>query len=123
MDPYLWYCILGLIAYLLFQLVVMRRPKDATPEKFSIGEITSESLRYYCGYDYSKPNLIAIEGEVYDVSCAMRRATIENSLNPPSQVTALPDYAPGKELHPYAGREAARAIALGSIKVRSLLEQ
>ena len=71
------------------------------PEKFSIGEITLESLRYYCGYDYSKPNLISIEGEVYDV-------------------TALPDYAPGKSHHAHAGREVARAIALDSFKEEDL---
>lgn len=73
MDTYLWYCIIGIIAYLLFQLIIMRRPKVATPEKFSIGEITLESLRYYCGYDYAKPNLISIQGEVFDVSCTMHR--------------------------------------------------
>lgn len=101
MDAYLWYAIVGLIVYLLFQLIVMRRPKEAEPEKFSIGEISLESLRYYCGYDYSKPNLISIEGEVYDV-------------------TSLPDYAPGKPLHTHAGREVARAIALDSINEKDL---
>lgn len=40
------------------------------PRKVHIGDITTETLESYCGYDYSKPILVAIKGKVYDVSKA-----------------------------------------------------
>jgi len=38
--------------------------------KFIVGDISSQSLAHYCGYDFSKPILVAIQGKVYDVSKA-----------------------------------------------------
>jgi len=38
--------------------------------KFIVGDITSHTLATYCGYDFSKPILVAVKGKVYDVTKA-----------------------------------------------------
>lgn len=44
-------------------------PKPA-PEPVQLGEVTEEELRDYNGSDPSKPLLMAIKGQIYDVSTA-----------------------------------------------------
>jgi hypothetical protein len=59
------------IAYLVLQILRAiaenRRPRPP-PEKWSVGGITEATLATYCGADWSKPTLLAVQGVLYDVS-------------------------------------------------------
>mmetsp|Transcript_28129 Transcript_28129/g.71726 ORF Transcript_28129/g.71726 Transcript_28129/m.71726 type:complete len:237 (-) Transcript_28129:118-828(-) len=91
--------IIAAVAAALFSWFFRRdRPVPEEPRKFHLGDITLDALITYCGYDYSKPILLAIKGKVYDVTKAAAK------------------FGPGKPLHVYAGREVARALALGSVR-------
>ncbi|MQL79558.1 hypothetical protein Taro_012003 [Colocasia esculenta] len=65
-------------------------------EPVQIGDMTVEELRVYDGSDPKKPLLMAIKGQVYDVS-------ISRML-----------YGPGSPYALFAGRDASRALALMS---------
>ncbi|GLI60553.1 hypothetical protein VaNZ11_002711 [Volvox africanus] len=90
---------------LLFVIVIIlaliirgsRRSLPPPPDKYELGDVTLEALRFYNGYDWSKPPLVAIRGKVYDVS------------------NKYDVYGPGKPKSAYTGREIARALALESI--------
>lgn len=72
-------------------------PEPAVPlEPVEIGEVTIEELRAYDGSDPKKPLLMAIKGNIYDVS----RSRIF--------------YGPGGPYALFAGRESSRALALMS---------
>jgi membrane-associated progesterone receptor component len=43
-------------------------PPPPLPEPVQVGEITQEELRQYDGSDPEKPLLMAIKGQIYDVS-------------------------------------------------------
>lgn len=43
---------------------------NAAPEPVQVGEITEQELRAYNGSDPNKPLLMAIKGQIYDVSTA-----------------------------------------------------
>ncbi|KAG4912170.1 hypothetical protein JHK82_052756 [Glycine max] len=67
-------------------------------EPVQLGEITDRELRAYDGSDPSKPLLMAIKGQIYDVS---------NGRN---------FYGPGGPYAMFAGKECSRALALLSFK-------
>ncbi|CAI0401568.1 unnamed protein product [Linum tenue] len=67
-----------------------------------LGDVTEEELRAYNGSDPSKPLLMAIQGQIYDVSRSRMF------------------YGPGGPYGIFAGREAARALALLSFDPRDL---
>lgn len=67
-----------------------------------LGEITEHELRAYNGSDPNKPILIAIRGQIYDVSSSRMF------------------YGPGGSYAMFAGREASRALALLSFKPQDL---
>ncbi|KAJ4821997.1 hypothetical protein Tsubulata_007550 [Turnera subulata] len=71
-------------------------------EPVQLGDMTEEELRAYNGSDPSKPLLMAIKGQIYDVS--------------PSRMF----YGPGGPYALFAGREASRALALMSFDPRDL---
>lgn len=93
--------LLGVAFILLLLLINRLRSKPAPwrgpPPPPPVGDITTDSLQVYCGYDFMKPILIAIRGLVYDVSDQREL------------------YGPGKPLHVYAGKEISRALALESL--------
>uniref|UniRef100_A0A7R9V3T3 Cytochrome b5 heme-binding domain-containing protein n=1 Tax=Chlamydomonas euryale TaxID=1486919 RepID=A0A7R9V3T3_9CHLO len=96
-----WYGVLlglGVLLLVLLLNALRRKPQPAAAEKFWVGDLSMESLAYYCGYDFMKPILVSVRGVLYDAS---NRGDL---------------YGPGKELHVYAGKEIARALALGSTK-------
>ncbi|GAX78734.1 hypothetical protein CEUSTIGMA_g6171.t1 [Chlamydomonas eustigma] len=96
-----WGNILALVFVVIFFVLQLLTPKKTVttePTKLHIGDITTESLQYYCGYDFMKPILVAVRGLVIDVS------------------TRTDLYGPGRELHVYAGKEISRALALGSVR-------
>lgn len=66
------------------------------PEPVQIGEVTIEELRAYDGSDPKKPLLMAIKGNIYDVSRSRMF------------------YGPGGPYALFAGRDASRALALMS---------
>ncbi|XP_043687056.1 membrane steroid-binding protein 2-like [Telopea speciosissima] len=74
----------------------------AVVEPVQLGEITEEELRVYNGSDPKKPLLMAIKGNVYDVS--MSRMF----------------YGPGGPYALFAGRDASRALALMSFDPQDL---
>ncbi|GIL55396.1 hypothetical protein Vafri_10957, partial [Volvox africanus] len=63
---------LGLLFVIVIVLALIirgsRRSLPPTPDKYELGDVTLEALRFYNGYDWSKPPLVAIRGKVYDVS-------------------------------------------------------
>ncbi|KAG1672274.1 hypothetical protein FOA52_004288 [Chlamydomonas sp. UWO 241] len=89
---------LGILVLVLIMQALRKKPVPVETARFQVGDISSDSLAYYCGYDFMKPILVAVKGTVYD---ATNRADL---------------FGPGKELHVYAGKEIARALALGSLK-------
>lgn len=67
----LWTVILiGVVLAIIIQLAKALFMKQAPeqPAKHNIGNITLDALRFYNGYDYMKPLLVAIKGKVYDVT-------------------------------------------------------
>ncbi|KAJ4979053.1 hypothetical protein NE237_009833 [Protea cynaroides] len=78
----------------------MEMPVVAKPVQ--VGEITEEELRAYDGSDPKKPLLMAIKGQIYDVS--MSRMF----------------YGPGGPYAMFAGRDASRALALMSFDPQDL---
>ncbi|KAF5827265.1 cytochrome b5-like heme/steroid binding domain-containing protein [Dunaliella salina] len=97
---------LWVAVFLVAATVIVSRSNQGSPEeactKFEVGDISSHTLAQYCGYDFSKPILVAVQGKVYDVTKAADR------------------FGPGKPLHAYAGREVARALAKSSIDLADL---
>ncbi|KAK1279552.1 Membrane steroid-binding protein 2 [Acorus gramineus] len=84
-------------------------PKAAPPplptrpsEPVQLGDVTEEELRAYDGSDPGKPLLMAIKGQIYDVS--MSRMF----------------YGPGGPYALFAGRDASRALALMSFDPKDL---
>ncbi|KAK4581285.1 hypothetical protein RGQ29_024805 [Quercus rubra] len=76
---------------------------DSTNEKpVHLGDVTEQQLRAYDGSDPNKPILMAIKGQIYDVS------------------TSKMFYGPGGPYAMFAGREASRALALLSFKPQDI---
>lgn len=75
---------------------------DFNKEAIQVGEITKQELRAYNGSDPSKPILMAIKGQIYDVSGSRMF------------------YGPGGPYAMFAGRDASRALALLSFKPQDL---
>ncbi|KAJ1416738.1 Cytochrome b5-like heme/steroid binding domain [Sesbania bispinosa] len=67
-------------------------------EPVQLGEITDWELRSYNGSDPNKPLLMAIKGQIYDVSAGRNF------------------YGPGGPYAMFAGKECSRALALLSFK-------
>ncbi|KAK7266966.1 hypothetical protein RIF29_19628 [Crotalaria pallida] len=82
----------------------IRFDDDAKPaaEPVQLGEITEEELRPYNGSDPSKPILMAIKGQIYDVSSARNF------------------YGPGSPYAMFTGKECSRALALLSFKPQDI---
>ncbi|KAK4762193.1 hypothetical protein SAY87_030077 [Trapa incisa] len=71
-------------------------------EPVQLGNVTEEQLRSYDGSDPTKPLLMAIKGQIYDVS--------------PGRMF----YGPGGPYAMFAGRDASRALALMSFDPKDL---
>lgn len=71
-------------------------------EPVQLGDVTEEELRAYDGSDPSKPLLMAIKGQIYDVSRSRMF------------------YGPGGPYALFAGRDASRALALLSFQPEDL---
>ncbi|KAK7384678.1 hypothetical protein VNO78_30379 [Psophocarpus tetragonolobus] len=67
-------------------------------EPVQLGQLTDRQLRAYDGSDPSKPLLMAIKGQIYDVSSGRNF------------------YGPGGSYAMFAGKECSRALALLSFK-------
>ncbi|ESR41769.1 Membrane steroid-binding protein 2 [Citrus sinensis] len=72
------------------------------PETVQLGEVTEHELRAYDGSDPNKPLLMAIKGQIYDVSRSRMF------------------YGPGGPYAMFAGRDASRALALMSFDPQDL---
>ncbi|KAF2682182.1 progesterone binding protein-like protein [Lentithecium fluviatile CBS 122367] len=73
-----------------------KQPVDLAPPKDDI--ITRDHLSKCDGTNEGFPTLVAIKGDVFDVS-------------------GKDTYAPGKQYHVFAGKEPNRALGLSSLKV------
>ncbi|XP_021739255.1 probable steroid-binding protein 3 [Chenopodium quinoa] len=76
--------------------------EDMKREPVQLGEVTEEQLKEYDGSDPKKPLLMAIKGNIYDVS----KGRIF--------------YGPGGSYAMFAGRDATRALALMSFDPQDL---
>ncbi|VAH16981.1 unnamed protein product [Triticum turgidum subsp. durum] len=76
------------------------------PEPVQVGEITADELRQYDGSDPEKPLLMAIKGQIYDVS--------------QSSASARMFYGPGGPYALFAGKDASRALAKMSFEPQDL---
>ncbi|XP_006661925.1 membrane steroid-binding protein 2-like [Oryza brachyantha] len=74
------------------------------PEPVQVGEITAEELRQYDGSDPEKPLLMAINGQIYDVSQGRMF------------------YGPGGPYALFAGKDASRALAKMSFEPQDLTD-
>ncbi|KAL8493576.1 hypothetical protein ACS0TY_024668 [Phlomoides rotata] len=81
---------------------VKRANEFALREPVQIGDVTEEELRAYDGSDPNKPLLMAIKGQIYDVSRSRMF------------------YGPGGPYALFAGRDASRALALMSFDPKDL---
>ncbi|XP_056171347.1 membrane steroid-binding protein 1-like [Syzygium oleosum] len=77
-------------------------PPTVPAEPVQLGDVTEEQLRAYNGSDPSKPLLMAIKGQIYDVSRSRMF------------------YGPGGPYALFAGRDASRALALMSFDPKDL---
>lgn len=75
---------------------------EPLPPPVQVGEITEEELKEYDGSDSKKPLLMAIKGQIYDVS--------------QSRVF----YGPGGPYALFAGKDASRALAKMSFEEKDL---
>ncbi|GMY19991.1 membrane steroid-binding protein 2-like [Fagus crenata] len=75
---------------------------DSTNKPVQLGDVTEQQLRAYNGSDPNKPILMAIRGQIYDVSSSRNF------------------YGPGGPYAMFAGREASRALALLSFKPQDI---
>jgi hypothetical protein len=60
-----WGNILAVSVVLVFYVLQFFKTKKPEPEplRFQIGDITAETLQYFCGYDFMKPILVAVRLE------------------------------------------------------------
>ena len=57
-----WLNVIGVIVLVVLYAWRWIFPTPAPEEpKIHIGDITAETLRYYCGYDYMRPILVAVK--------------------------------------------------------------
>ncbi|XP_010426390.1 PREDICTED: membrane steroid-binding protein 2-like [Camelina sativa] len=75
---------------------------DPLPPPVQLGEITEEDLKLYDGSDSKKPLLMAIKGQIYDVSQSRMF------------------YGPGGPYALFAGKDASRALAKMSFEEQDL---
>ncbi|CAL4934234.1 unnamed protein product [Urochloa decumbens] len=84
------------------RLEAQTAPPPPVPEPVLVGEITEEELRQYDGSDPEKPLLMAIKGQIYDVSQSRMF------------------YGPGGAYALFAGKDASRALAKMSFEQQDL---
>ncbi|KAG6391955.1 hypothetical protein SASPL_149719 [Salvia splendens] len=72
------------------------------PPPVQLGEVTADELKKYDGSDSSKPLLMAIKGQIYDVSQSRMF------------------YGPGGPYALFAGKDASRALAKMSFEAKDL---
>lgn len=114
LSPAVFFTVLALAAavyYVLSGLFAapppMRRSmdfpeSDPLPPPVQLGEITEEELRQFDGSDPKKPLLMAIKGQIYDVSQSRMF------------------YGPGGPYALFAGKDASRALAKMSFEEKDL---
>uniref|UniRef100_A0A5B7BB67 Putative membrane steroid-binding protein 2-like n=1 Tax=Davidia involucrata TaxID=16924 RepID=A0A5B7BB67_DAVIN len=83
-------------------VAVKRANNYALREPVQLGDVTEDELRAYDGSDPNKPLLMAIKGQIYDVSRSRMF------------------YGPGGTYSLFAGRDASRALALMSFDPQDL---
>uniref|UniRef100_A0A0C9S1T1 TSA: Wollemia nobilis Ref_Wollemi_Transcript_22706_1307 transcribed RNA sequence n=1 Tax=Wollemia nobilis TaxID=56998 RepID=A0A0C9S1T1_9CONI len=77
-------------------------PMEPIPQPVQLGDITAEELKGYDGSDTKKPLLMAIKGNIYDVSQSRMF------------------YGPGGPYALFAGKDASRALAKMSFEEKDL---
>ncbi|KAL1813417.1 hypothetical protein DCAR_0625724 [Daucus carota subsp. sativus] len=113
LSPAAFFTILALM-YVVYKVVcgmfvaaddyrAVKRSNDfVLREPVQLGDVTVEELRAYDGSDPNKPLLMAIKGQIYDVSRSRMF------------------YGPGGPYALFAGRDASRALALMSFESKDL---
>ncbi|KAI8535704.1 hypothetical protein RHMOL_Rhmol10G0194300 [Rhododendron molle] len=104
-------------------VAVKRDNAYALREPVQLGEdVTEEQLRAYDGSDPEKPLLMAIKGQIYDVSRSSLAPVvgISNELLTVVDFSCRMFYGPGGPYALFAGRDASRALALMSFDPKDL---
>ncbi|GFP84791.1 membrane steroid-binding protein 1 [Phtheirospermum japonicum] len=81
---------------------VLRKQVEPLPPPVQLGEVTAEELKQYDGSDPQKPLLMAIKGQIYDVTQSRMF------------------YGPGGPYALFAGKDASRALAKMSFEDKDL---
>lgn len=96
------------------------------PEPVHIGDMTLEELKVYDGSDPKKNLLMAIKGQVYDVSKSRFKNLYQTFIQTfpwfPSKIvlSCRIFYGPGGNYSLFAGKDATRALALMSFDPKDL---
>ncbi|KAJ6830565.1 membrane steroid-binding protein 1-like [Iris pallida] len=80
----------------------VRKEAEPLPPPVQLGEVSEEELRAYDGSDPNKPLLMAIKGQIYDVTQSRMF------------------YGPGGPYASFAGKDASRALAKMSFEEKDL---
>ncbi|KAK6159013.1 hypothetical protein DH2020_006327 [Rehmannia glutinosa] len=87
-----------------------------------MGDVTEEDLRAYDGSDPNKPLLMAIKGQIYDVSrSAFIYAILANGVGKDHQHGKEHAFDWNRPVCAVAGRDASRALALMSFDLKTSL--
>ncbi|XP_073155624.1 membrane steroid-binding protein 2-like isoform X1 [Henckelia pumila] len=96
---------------------VKRENEFVLREPVQMGDVTEVELRAYDGSDPNKPLLMAIKGQIYDVSRSRRLLEVEPHSN---GLMLKMFYGPSGPYALFAGRDASRALALMSFDPKDL---
>ncbi|XXG88051.1 hypothetical protein AAC387_Pa12g0316 [Persea americana] len=97
-----YYAISGFFAHYSSPSSGTREEMESLPPPVQLGEITEEDLKAYDGSDPKKPLLMAIKGQIYDVSQSRMF------------------YGPGGPYALFTGKDASRALAKMSFEDKDL---
>ncbi|KAJ7566481.1 hypothetical protein O6H91_02G105100 [Diphasiastrum complanatum] len=109
LPPATFFTVLALLVAIYYFLASLMTPseppfvpREPPPPPAQLGDVTEEELKAYDGTDPNKPLLMAIKGQIYDVSLSRGF------------------YGPGGPYALFAGKDASRALAKMSFEEQDL---
>ncbi|KAL6558249.1 hypothetical protein OROMI_018599 [Orobanche minor] len=90
------------------------QPMEPLSPPVQLGEISAEELKQYDGSDPKKPLLVAIKGQIYDVTHSRYGSSV------PDMDSRMVFYGPGGPYAAYAGKDASRAFAKMSFETNNV---
>lgn len=73
-DSWILLIVVVVVAVVALGILTTGRRNGPPPVKLTayVGDLTQHTLRYYCGMDYMKPTLVAVQGTLFDVTTDKR---------------------------------------------------